>query len=521
LADEAKNDWTAAADSYGKLFQLHPDSIAYGLRLADVQTHAAKAQIALDTLYTLRSRNQAAVNDPRVDLAEATADSALSNFKGQLAASKQAEAHAEAQSAGLLVADARMEQGDADDMLGNWTDALRLWRLAGQSYDSIGDRGGMANALNRQADLAWKKGDAPTARAFFNESLNLSQAIGDNSGIAYCLSHLGIVRMAVDRAPDGGMPEAVKMYHQAADIYHTIGNEAEQGYVYSLIGDEAMQRSKFEEARVLYLKAMALSQAANDRSRVAGRLLDLGIVAEVEGHNPQAIQFFQQSSQAFDGLGQKDRAAIARIRLGISLFRSGKIEDAERMLQDSLAMMRSFGRLNQVRETLGDLATVELVRNPANAEVVARQNLDLNKEMLAPDVCCAATYALIAENMLAQGKLQEANQAIDKALPPGEKPINIEALPDMLLARGDVRMSDHDFSGAGADFGRALQMTQERGAPYYVLEARLGLAELGFRQRRPSAKLALERVKHDADQLGYGIFAIKIDAFLRSIPSVH
>jgi DNA-binding winged helix-turn-helix (wHTH) protein/tetratricopeptide (TPR) repeat protein len=521
LADETRSDWPAAIDSYGKLFQLQPDSIGYGLKLASVQTSAVKAQLALETLRQLRSKNEAALTDPRVDLAEAAADAAISNFKGQFAASTQAESRAEAQGAGKLVADAQMEEGDADDALGNWGDAVRLWRLAGQSYDSIGDRGGMANALNRQADLSWKKGDAANATKLFNESINLSKAIGDNVALAYSLSHLGIVRMSVNRAPGGEMPEAVAMYRQAASIYRTIGNTAEEGYVFSLIGDEAMQRTQFEAGRALYVKAMALSQAANDRSRIAARLLDLGIVAQVEGHNPEALQFFHQSSQAFEDLGQRDRAAIARIRLGVTLFQSGRVEDAEAMLQNSLATMRAFGRLNQVREALGDLTKVEIVRNPAEAEIVARQNLDLNKEMLAPDVCCAPSYALIAESLLAQGKVREANQMIDRALPPGERPTNIESLLDMLLVRGHVRMSDLDFAGADTDFKRALQMAQGRGASYFELEGRLGLAELQFRKSGRSAKPELERLKQDADQRGYGIFAIKIDAFLRSISSVH
>jgi hypothetical protein len=44
-------------------------------------------------------------------LAEAATDSALSNFKGQLAASTQAEGRAEAQSAGKLLVVAQMEEG--------------------------------------------------------------------------------------------------------------------------------------------------------------------------------------------------------------------------------------------------------------------------------------------------------------------------------------------------------------------------------------------------------------------------
>lgn len=517
LADESRNDWLAAIGGYAKLLGLYPDNIGYGLKLANAQIHAGKAALAQETLRDLRTRSHAASNNPEVDLAEAATDSALSDFREELAASTQAESRGEAQASELIVANARMQQGNADDMLGNWGDALRLWRLAGQSYESIGDRRGMVDALNRQAALAWKKGDATNATKLFEESLAQSKAIGDSAGVAYALAHLGIVRMATERATGGEMPAAVEMFHQSASIYHTIGNAAEEGYVLSLIADEAMQRSKCEQAHTLYLKAMALSQAANDKSRVASRLLDLGIVAQLDGRNPEAERLFQQSSQAFDELGQRDNASIARIRLGVSLFRSGRVEDAEKMLQDSLATMQSFGRLNQVREALGDLATIELVGNPARAEVVARQNLDLNQRMLSPDVCCAPSYALLAETLVVQGKLREAQGAIYQAFFPKEKLLPTEFMPEMLLARGDVRISNHDYVGADADFERSLRMAHARSNRYLELGARLGLAEVHIAQKGASARPELDLVKRDADQLGYGIFAIKIDAFLHPV----
>jgi DNA-binding winged helix-turn-helix (wHTH) protein/tetratricopeptide (TPR) repeat protein len=513
LAYEAKNDWAAAVDTYSKLLQLHPDSIGYALKLAHVQTSAAKAQSALETLRDLRSRNEAAQTDPRVDLAEASADAAASDFRGQLAASTRAEGHAEAQGMGLMIANTRMEQGNADDMLGNWAEALRLWQLAGQSYESIGDRGGMADALNRQAALAWKKGDAANATKRFEQSIALSQAIEDNADMAYSLSRLGVVRMATERARGGEMPEAVQMFRQAASIYHAIGNSAEEGYVLSLLGDETMQRSRYEEARSFYGKAMALSQAANDQSRVAGRLLDLGIVALSGGHNPEAVRYFQRSSQAFNELGERDHAAIARVRLGITLYRSGKLEDAESMLEDSLATMRSFSRVNQVREVLGDLTEVELLRNPAKAETLSLEGLHLDEELLGKQAC-AARYSQLAEAELAQGRLQKANEAIQEAFRSGEQALSVEPLPNMLLARGDVRMANRDYTGASADFTRSLIMARARGSRFIELNALLGLAELHSCQNVPSAKPEFERLRRKADQLGYGIFAIRIDTFL-------
>jgi DNA-binding winged helix-turn-helix (wHTH) protein/tetratricopeptide (TPR) repeat protein len=514
LADEAKSDWSAAIDAYAKLFQRYPDNIDYGLKLANAYIGQGKGQLALETIRTLSNGNRTALADPRVDLAEAAADFALSNFSGELAASIKAASHAEAQSSGLLIADAQMEQATADDLLGNWPEAFRLSQLAEQSYESIGDSGGMADAFNHQANLAWKKGDAANARKLFEESISLSKNDGDNVRLAYSLSRLGIVRMAVDRAPGGEMPEAVKMYRQAATIYHAIGNTAEEGYVISLLGDEAMQRLQYEEAHTLYAQAMALSQAANDRSRIAGRLLDLGIVDQVEGRNPEAINFFEQSSKEYDNLGQRDSAAIARIRLGISLFRSGKIEDADHILLDSLATMRSFGRLNQEREVLGDLARLELVRNPAKAESLAREQLKLYEQLVVGNVCCSANYALIAQALVEQGKLPEASEEIRKAFSPEREQVT-EPLPDMLLARGNIRMNSKDYADARTDFEEVAQMAHRRGVQYVELEARLGLAELDLLQRGKSAQTKLNQVKHDANQLGYGIFDIKIDAFIR------
>lgn len=516
LADEAANDWTAAAAVYSSLLQRYPDSTEYALKLAHAQSHAAKPELALETLRGLRSGNPAAVNDPRVDLVEADADSALSDFHKQLAAATRAESLARNPGAGLLIADAQMAQGNADDALGNWTEALRLWRVAAQTYELIGDRSGVAAALNREATLAWKKGDSESATKLFDESIALSKGTGDDAQLAYSLSRLGIVLMAVDRAPGGEMPEAVQMYRQAASLYRRMSNVAEEGYVFSLLGDEAMQRTQFETGRAFYMKAIALSKEAHDNSRVAGRLLDLGIVEFAEGHNPEAIQFFKESAAEFDKLGQKDRAAISRIRLGDALYRAGDVEDAERTLQDSLQVMRSFGRMNQVREAVGDLERVEVWINPQKAERVARENLDLNHRMVDARECCAASIALVAESLLSEGRTADAKEAIQRAFSP-QNEISTESLPDMLIKRGNIRMAGKDFAGADADLRRALKISAARGDRYFQLQARLGLAEVECLRDVPSSKLELDLLKRDADASGMGIFDRKIQFFLRTL----
>jgi hypothetical protein len=52
------------------------------------------------------------------------------------------------------------------------------------------------------------------------------------------------------------------------------------------------------------------------------------------------------------------------------------------------------------------------------------------------------------------------------------------------------------------------------------MESRLALSEMHVLQQRKTALPELSTLKHEAEQLGYGIFPIKIEAFLQSLPSI-
>ena len=517
LAAEARNDWPAAVGAYARLFQLDPENVAYGLKLAKAQIHASNGQLALATLRTLRDRNVAAQTSPQVDLAEASADSAICDFRGELAAGIRAEGRAQAQGSDLMVADALMSQANADDKLDNWDEALRLWRLAGKKYESIGDRRGMADALDHQALLAFNKDDAPTATQLLQQAMSLSKSIGDQGGIAYSLTLLGTVRMYVDPPNGGDFAPALKLFSQAQAIYQETQNVAEEGNILSLFGDVAGSRMHFEEAKAYYLKAMALSEAVSDKSRVANRLQDLGGVATCQGKDQDAKRDFMQSLQDYEALGQQDRVAIDREGLAGILFREGKLDQAALILDQSLASMNAIGRRMQIYEVRSDIIRLEMVRNPVKAEVLARQNIDLSRTVARVGTSGdPAAYTDLAEAVARQGKLKEANQVIQQVFARGEAPLPRYFLQKMILQRGYVYLFSHEYSRANTDFQRSLKMSHENNQVYPGMESRLALAELHVREDGKSAMPELDRVKHDAEQLGYGIVPLEIAAFLHS-----
>src|SRR5208283_965977 len=87
---ELLSNWPKAVEVYRSLFQLHPDSLEYGLYLAGAQ-YQLKPEDALATLKVLRQLPAPAGDDPRIDLVEASAQ-VTQNIAAAQAAAKRAVA---------------------------------------------------------------------------------------------------------------------------------------------------------------------------------------------------------------------------------------------------------------------------------------------------------------------------------------------------------------------------------------------------------------------------------------------
>src|SRR5206468_8735432 len=89
---ERAAEWGRASELYRTLFQLFPDNLDYGVRLALAQATAGQAAEARSTIETIRRTHPAAYDDPWVDLAEARTAAVLGAFtRSATAAARAAE----------------------------------------------------------------------------------------------------------------------------------------------------------------------------------------------------------------------------------------------------------------------------------------------------------------------------------------------------------------------------------------------------------------------------------------------
>jgi len=501
LSHETSKEWEMAANVYGTLFRLYPDSIEYGLKLANAQTNAGKGILALGTVQAMRHFQEPTNEDPRIDLMEATAAASTSDYRRQQQAAMQADVKARKLGAKLLVAYAELQVGSALRSFGNLPQALQLWRQARETFRVAGDRRGIANTLNDEGALLWQKGDGPGAKAAFREAISTSRATGDKTSLAFALSRLGMVDIYTR-----DLVEARQLFHEALGIYQQVENVQEQGYVLSLIADEQMWRDQLAEARKTYEDALSLSQAVNDRSRVAGRLMDIGIIDTVQGDLEGATDSLGKSLSIYRELAEKNRVALVQNRLAMVMLWQGKTSQAAATMESSLAIAREVGEANVVAEMYENQAYIQMEQNPDKAASSALAAMERHKAN-GDRHGVAMDSAILAQVLLLQGKILESKASLDQAFqmlgpnPPGELGIR------MFVVRGQLRAYEGQPEAARMDLTQATMRARNLRADSVGMEARLAMAELELKSRDKSARHDVDALLRDASKRGFGLIA--------------
>ena len=501
LSHETSKEWEMAANVYGTLFRLYPDSIEYGLKLANAQTNAGKGILALGTVQAMRHFQEPTNEDPRIDLMEATAAASTSDYRRQQQAAMQADVKARKLGAKLLVAYAELQVGSALRSFGNLPQALQLWRQARETFRVAGDRRGIANTLNDEGALLWQKGDGPGAKAAFREAISTSRATGDKTSLAFALSRLGMVDIYTR-----DLVEARQLFHEALGIYQQVENVQEQGYVLSLIADEQMWKDQLAEARKTYEDALSLSQAVNDRSRVAGRLMDIGIIDTVQGDLEGATDSLGKSLSIYRELAEKNRVALVQNRLAMVMLWQGKTSQAAATMESSLAIAREVGEANVVAEMYENQAYIQMEQNPDKAASSALAAMERHKAN-GDRHGVAMDSAILAQVLLLQGKILESKASLDQAFqmlgpnPPGELGIR------MFVVRGQLRAYEGQPEAARMDLTQATMRARNLRADSVGMEARLAMAELELKSRDKSARHDVDALLRDASKRGFGLIA--------------
>ncbi len=404
-------NWPKAAAAYQTLFNLFPDNLEYGLRLASVQQRLKPAD-ALATLAKLHQLPAPSGDDARIDMSEASAWMNQDFVKAQAAARRAIE-KGTAQGSHLLVArtygilcqtaagtafsaeilrdctsaqqsyavagDKNNEARTLNDLAGFYFqqgDLIRaqaMWRQAAAEFRQAGDIEGLAATSNNLGDVLLLQGNLPQAKQLLEEALPNYQAIEDKDGVARVLNDLGELSRE-----QGNLQAAETTYQQAKATAEEIDDKDAIAYVLTGMGDVLTDRGDLAAARKSYEEALAIRNQAGEKQASAETQIGLARLTLEEGHAVDAAVALHQCKEQFHQEHKSDDELAASTTLTEALLATGNHADAKKEIDGARALAsQSQNRLNRLQF---DLASARLLLATGQAELSRAQLQTLQRE---------------------------------------------------------------------------------------------------------------------------------------------
>lgn len=496
---EMSHDNDAAVQIGRKLFELQPDNIEYGLRLARLQVNAGHPKDAFTTLGALRRLPPPDRDDPRIDLQEAAAAHALSDSPRALATATAAVEKGTQRGARLIVARGHFAQCKAQRELGQHEKAIEACHAAERAFTAVGDRANAAGALNAIANALSDQGDNAGAKKIYEQILATYREIGNDYGAAGALDNISNM-LDVEAKFD----EAQRLAEESLALYRKIGDKLGESEDLNNMGGRLVLMGKFPAAEKMFNQSIAILRAIGDKGREAISLNNLAEIMLDEGHLPQARQTYQQSIDIFENLHEMSRSAYPLNGLAAVLFQQGDLAGAKKNFELALARSQAAGEKPEIAQAMAGLGDIALATNNlSEARKQYQQALALRKE--TGDVGNVAdTLASLARLAVEQGAPQEAIDSAQQAVSGFQKAAMSEgetraraALARALLAANKPSEAQRQIASAATAWKQTHNLVIR--LPFQVEAARVSAAN----GNAASQAAELQKILAEARKMGF------------------
>ncbi|MGH2347637.1 MAG: ATP-binding protein, partial [Chloroflexota bacterium] len=144
-------------------------------------------------------------------------------------------------------------QGDHARALVLAEECLDLWR-------ELGDRRGLAQALNARGSVAWAMTDYDLAARLYEESLTLFRGVDDPEGRANALNNRAMVASV-----QGQFARASALYGECLALLRALGNTASLAQVLMNLGISLHEQGNYKQADPLYQECLSRCRAMGNQ----------------------------------------------------------------------------------------------------------------------------------------------------------------------------------------------------------------------------------------------------------------
>ena len=249
------------------------------------------------------------------------------------------------------------------------TQGLAVWR-------ELGDKRGIAEALNNLAVGATQSGDRVRARVLVAESLALFRELSDKRGTAHALNNLAEILRS-----DGDLPGARALFEESVPLFEAIEERRGLSHALDNLGGILTAQGDYGPAEALYSRSRRLAEELGDNHAVATALRSLGGVAHHRGDHERARSCYEDSVARFREMGDGFCLAKSLIGYALTSHEMGDHEQARVLGDQGLALLREAGAKGELAPRLGQLGAAALAHGDvARAARFFEQSLALYSE---------------------------------------------------------------------------------------------------------------------------------------------
>jgi eukaryotic-like serine/threonine-protein kinase len=464
-------NWDKAIGDYRSLATFFPDNLDYSLGLADAQTRAGKAHDALATVGGLRKSSAPAADDPRLDMAEAQAYGALSDYRQAAAAAGRAAEKARARGSRWQAANALLFEAGALGSAGDAAKAGPVGEQARAICHELENRPCLAviyrwrgiSQVESNPDEASRNFDA--ALAIARETGNQTEEGNDLNGLAVVASERGDYRTA-DRMYDD-LLELARLRDDKWGIQMSLNN----------LGDDLRLEGRLDEARKAEEEAVAVSRTSGQKIGIADGLASLAQILELQGDLASAERDYKEALEVLRSVSDEDTSAPLVAGLAEVLRDRDDLAGARSKHEAALQFVSHRQDAAATAAEQMSLARLCLDENrPADAARLARQAADEFADQKRGDDEALAR-ALLAKALSGLGQNKEARMALDRAA-------HLVSKSQALLTRLQVEIVEADSNAALDHSSRSVSASEMRHLQTIAHEAHgRGILSLEFEAR--------------------------------------
>jgi DNA-binding winged helix-turn-helix (wHTH) protein/tetratricopeptide (TPR) repeat protein/TolB-like protein len=507
-------DHEKAESTYRALFELFPDSVEYGLRLAAAQHSAGHRNQAQETISRLRRLPAPASDDPRIDLADQT--TLPDNRKAEVfLLLHNAENKASSQGKKLVYAQARLLEcvslvyGEHPDQAdASCEDAYNIYRGAGNNLQA-------ADALRMMADQQGGAGHIPQAIATYQRALKILDGMGEHLKTALIMNN-----MAIAYTDEGDLDRGEHYYRQSKFHFEQGGDKGNAAIALGNIADIFYLRGHLPSAARTYEQLIEINTAMEngDPAYPMYRLADLELTqGQVQHAHGLAVEAVESARS------KNTEVAESMNELGEILVAEGDFQGARQQYQAALDIRQNKGRALDAAEDQMSLSEVSLEEgHPDQAESLLRPAIaEFEKDKADPNA--ASAYTLLSRALLSEEKLDEARVTIQRAakLSQGSPDPAVKLTIAVQAARVEAALSEKSNSHTaltGTIQKLHLVIDSARRLGYYKVEceARLALAEVKLKTDPDTSRVQLEILEKETHNRGLELFAHRAGLLART-----